>query len=302
MRANLPRMPPMTAPPASGLVTGIDHYENFPVASVLVPARLRPAVVALYRFARHADDVADEGDARPEERLRELDLLAAALASPPTATHPVVDALLPHLRDHGLDADPCLALLSAFRQDVTVTRYADDAALLDYCRRSADPVGRLVLGLFGSRSPRTEPLSDAVCTALQLINFLQDIGSDWARGRVYLPLQALSEAGASESDIASSVRAGRASPALRRCIAARASHAEALLESGAPLVTMVPLRLALELRATIAGGRRILERLRRDGHDPIAHRPKIGWRDAPALLRLMFRPGFAPSRRSPSPT
>lgn len=290
----------MTDSPVSGVVTGVDHYENFPVASALVPSRLRPAVVAIYRFARYADDVADEGELPDADRLRELDRLAAALAEPPSDGHPVVERLRPHLAAHGLDAGPCLDLLSAFRQDVSVGRYADDAALLDYCRRSANPVGRLILGLFECLTPQNAASSDAICTALQLINFLQDIAADWSRGRVYLPLDALARAGASVSDLAEDVRRGEASPGVRRCIAARAAQAAGLLESGAPLAGRVPLRLGIELRATLAGGRRILELIRRQGFDPIARRPRLGWGDAPALVRLMFTASAPFSPASPA--
>lgn len=283
----------MTAPAAPRLVHGVDHYENFPVASVLVPARLRPAVIAIYRFARYADDIADEGDATDAQRIAELDRLAAALRHPGRVRHPQVDALLPHLQRQAIGVDECLSLLSAFRQDVTAHRYEDDAALLDYCRRSADPVGRLVLGLFGCRTAATEPFSDAICSALQLINFLQDAAGDWQRGRLYLPRQALAAAGADEAMVDAAVRDRRAPPVLRNCIAAQAGRARALLESGAPLVRRVPLRLSLELRATLAGGRRILESIAASGNDPFAARPKIGWRDAPALARLMFSPSRA---------
>ncbi|MFP5461720.1 MAG: squalene synthase HpnC [Gammaproteobacteria bacterium] len=280
----------MHATPAPGLVTGIDHYENFPVASVLVPRPLRPALIALYRFARYADDVADEGDAAPQARLAELDRLEAALDGTAAPDHPVVAQLRPHLAERGLSASACRALLSAFRQDVTVTRYRDFRELLDYCRRSADPVGHLVLELFGCRTPQAEPLSDAICTALQLVNFLQDVDSDWRRGRLYLPLESLAREGLDAQDVGAAVDAGAAGPALRRCIAAEAQRAGALLESGAPLLRQVPRRLAWELRATLAGARRILELLEAGGHDPIACRPRLRWRDAPALLRLMHSP------------
>lgn len=291
----------MTSPSAPGLVTGVDHYENFPVASVLVPARLRPAVIAIYRFARYADDVADEGDATPEVRLHELERLRLALTRDTPGVHPVVDALRPHLERHELGVEPLLALLSAFAQDVRVNRYADDATLLDYCRRSANPVGQLVLGLFGRLDRETAPLSDAICTALQLINFLQDVASDWGRNRVYLPASAMAASRIGERDIAEAVRSGRAGEGLRACISSRAAQAGALLESGAPLVSRVPVRLSLELRATLAGGRRILALLERSGFDPIAHRPKLGWRDSPALVRLMFGPVFRNPSRQPAP-
>ena len=207
---------------APRLLTGIDHYENFPVASVLVPRPLRPALIALYRFARYADDVDDEGDAPPQERLAELERLDAALRGEATPDHPVVAALRPHLAERGLSVDACSALLSAFRQDVTVNRYRDFPELLGYCRSSADPVGHLVLELFGCRTPQSEPLSDAICTSLQLVNFLQDVASDWRRGRLYLPLDSLAREGLDAQDVGAAVDAGRAGPALRRCVAAEA--------------------------------------------------------------------------------
>ena len=284
----------MTAPRPQGLVTGIDHYENFPVASVLVPARIRPAILALYRFARHADDIADEGDAPAAQRIQELDRLATALRDAHREDLPTISALRREFALHAVDLGPCLDLLSAFRQDVAITRYADDEALLDYCARSANPVGRLVLALFGRRSAEDLRLSDALCTALQLINFSQDIASDWDRGRLYLPMDALAAAGVAEAEVEDCVRARTASPALRRCIETRAAQAWALLDAGAGLATRVPLRLGLELRATIAGGRRILEKLARNEFDPLARRPVIGWQDAPALIRLMLRRTPAP--------
>jgi squalene synthase HpnC len=281
----------MHSAPPTGVLSGVDHYENFPVASVLMPARIRPAVIAIYHFARYADDVADEGDAPAARRIAELDRLRDALLHPPGHDDPPqVAALRPHLAAHGLGTDECLALLSAFRQDVTTTRYASRAQLLDYCRRSADPVGRLVLALFGRRDARTEPLSDAICSALQLINFLQDTAIDWRRGRLYLPTDELAAAGLDEDAIARACAAGRAPDALRAFLARQTRLAGALLESGAPLIALVPTRLAWELRATLAGGRRIVERLSAGGHDPFAARPHLTWRDAPALARLMFQP------------
>lgn len=270
------------------LITGVDHYENFPVASALVPRRLRPAIVAIYRFARYADDVADEGDAPAHERLAELGRLRAALAGEPGADHPVVAQLRPHLQAHRLSSADFLALLSAFEQDVRVSRYPDRAALLDYCNRSANPVGRLVLQLFGARDARTEPLSDAICSALQLINFLQDVAIDWSRGRLYLPLDEMLADGIDEQLIGDAVAAGRAPQQLRSHIARQSRRCAALLESGAPLTALVPLRLSLELRAILAGARRILEQMARAGYDPIARRPRLGWRDAVPMLRLML--------------
>ena len=269
---------------------GVEHYENFPVASWLVPGPLRPAVTTLYRFARYADDVADEGDAPAAERLAELAALEQALTDP-QADHPLVRPLLPHLAALPEGRADCRALLSAFRQDVTVTRHPDYAALQDYCARSAAPVGRLVLGLFDCRQPPLLIFSDAICSALQLINFVQDMAIDWSRGRLYIPQDELRAAGLAEADLDRALRARQADPPLRALIEAQTRRAWALLESGAPLVSRVPWRLSLELRAVMAGGRRIVETIARDGFDPFARRPALGARDVPALLRLsMSRP------------
>lgn len=284
----------MTSP-----VHGVEHYENFPVASWLMPARLRPAVVAIYRFARAADDVADEGDAPPGERLRRLGELRADVRRARSGGEPVdplVAALVPHVRSHDLDWSRFDALLSAFEQDVSVTRYADFDALRDYCRRSADPVGHLVLALAGRLDDTTRGLSDRICTALQLINFLQDVAIDWSRGRVYLPLDTLARHGARESDLADAARRQRASAALRASIAAEAARAGAWLAHGAPLARLVGGRIGWELRAIVAGGERVLARLSKTGHDPFAHRPVLGARDALPLMagvvrqRLVRRP------------
>ena len=268
---------------------GVAHYENFPVASWLVPAAMRPAVTALYRFARYADDVADEGEHPPEERLAELARLEQALDDPATG-HPLVAPLILHLAAQPQARDECRALLSAFRQDVSVTRHADYAALRDYCSRSAAPVGRLMLGLFGCRREALLAQSDAICAALQLINFLQDMALDWTRGRLYIALDELRAAGLAEADIERAVCAGRADTRLRGLIETQTRRCAALLESGAPMVSQVPWRLGLELRGVLAGGRRILELLARGGYDPFARRPRLDAGDVPALLRLAFSP------------
>lgn len=274
----------MTSP----ALTSVDHYENFPVASLLVPAPLRPAIAAIYRFARQADDIADEGDAPAQRRLADLDLLAAALRDPSTEVA-VVAALHPYLRSHALPAEPFEALLSAFRQDVSTTRYADFAAIADYCHRSADPVGELVLRLFGAWRDDTRLPSGQICSALQLINFLQDLAIDWQRGRLYLPLDELHSAGLDEADLEQASRASRAPAALRAFIGAQSARAREMLESGASLIPLVPARLGWELRAIVAGGLRILDKLSANGHDPFAARPSLSWRDAPALARLWWR-------------
>ena len=268
---------------------GVAHYENFPVASWLVPSAMRPAVTALYRFARYADDVADEGEHPAGDRLAELARLEHALDEL-APRHPLVAPLMPHLAAQPQARDECRALLSAFRQDVSVNRHADFAALQDYCSRSAAPVGRLMLGLFGCRREALLAPSDAICTALQLINFLQDMAIDWTRGRLYIALDELNDAGLSEDDIDRAVRAGRADAPLRGLVASQARRCAALLEAGAPMVSQVPWRLGLELRGVLAGGRCILEKLARDGYDPFARRPRIRASDVPTLLRLAFSP------------
>lgn len=281
-----------------------DHYENFPVGSWLLPAAQRPAIAALYRFARYADDVADEGEAAPAERHAELDALDAAvarLAAGEPAGHPAVAALAPHVRRLGLPTPLLSALLSAFRQDVDTTRYADYAALADYCRRSADPVGRLMLRIFGIDQPASDTLSDRICTALQLVNFAQDVAIDWRRGRLYMPLSDLHAHGVREEDVDAATHGGAPSPALRALVRAQVERARAMLESGAPLAARVPARLAWELRLIVSGGLRICDRLAACNHDPFGARPSLGARDAPALLagalRLRGVHGAAPFAR-----
>jgi squalene synthase HpnC len=282
-------------------IHGVEHYENFPVASWLMPARLRPAVVAIYRFARHGDDIADEGDQPAAPRLAALAALRADIAlarDGAVPADPLVAALVPHVREHGLDWSRFDALLSAFEQDVTVHRYAHTDALTDYCRRSADPVGHLVLALSGKLDAANRDLSDRICTALQLINFLQDAAIDWQRGRLYLPLDALARHGAGEADVARAVAERRAGPALRDCVAAEARRADALMLAGASLPARVGGRLGWELRAIIAGGRRILRKLETGGHDPFSERPALTRRDAPALAAAILRQALS---RAPQP-
>lgn len=285
----------MTAALARPL-TSSDHYENFPVASILVPAHLRPAIAALYRFARHADDLADEGDASAAERLAALDALGRELRGE-RPDSPIVARLRLHWSAHALPYEPLHALLSAFAQDAAATagpaegrglRHADRASLLDYCSRSANPVGELVLRLFGAWDERTRSGSDAICSALQLLNFVQDLAIDWRRGRLYVPLDELHAAGLDEDDVARSVAAGRVDARLAALLAVQTEQACALLRSGSALVRHVPWRLGLELRAIVGGGLRIAERLRIGGYDPVRARPTLGWRDAPALARLAF--------------
>jgi squalene synthase HpnC len=250
---------------------GVGHYENFPVASWLMPPRLRPAVRAIYRFARTADDIADEGDATAPARLAALADLRAALDRIESGEDGGWPDLAAAVREHALPLQPLRDLLSAFSQDVTVSRYADYAALLDYCRRSADPVGRLLLALYRVDDAQAVEWSDRICTGLQLANFWQDVAVDWTKGRVYLPQDELARFGVAESAIAGGGR-HPGWPALMR---AQTDRSRRMLESGAPLARRLPGRIGWELRLVIQGGLRILERIDRVDGDVFRRRPRL---------------------------
>ena len=250
---------------------GVGHYENFPVASWLMPAGLRPAVRAIYRFARTADDIADEGDAAPQVRLAALAELQVALERIASGEGCDWPDLAGAVRQHCLPLRPLHDLLSAFAQDVTVKRYASYETLLDYCRRSADPVGRLLLALYRVDEPQATDWSDLICTGLQLTNFWQDVAIDWSKGRVYLPQDELARFDVGESAIAGGGR-DRNWPALMR---AQTDRARRMLESGAPLTRRLPGRIGWELRLAIQGGLRILERIDRVEGNVFGKRPRL---------------------------
>ena len=259
------------------------HYENFPVASYLLPAAMRPHVAAVYAFARIADDLADEGSMPPGERLAALDaweqrLLAVASGrQDPGGAHPqVFQALTETVRACDLPLTLLTDLLSAFKQDVVVGRYATWALLLDYCRRSANPVGRLVLRIAGLRDASLDRSSDDVCTALQLTNFWQDLEIDRRKGRVYVPAEISAAAGAREEDLA----AGRLTTEWRLALEECAGRTRALFDSGRPVCDGVRGRLMWELRATWLGGTRILDKLHRVQYDVFTRRPTLGPADA----------------------
>lgn len=264
----------------------VDHYENFPVASILCPPALRPAIRAIYHYARTADDLADEGDTPAAERLAALaayraDLCAVAAGRAPSARwRGVFEALAVPLAAHRLPVALLADLLSAFEQDVTVHRYADRAALLDYCRRSANPVGRLLLHLYGIDDAASLRRSDAICTALQLANFWQDLSIDTRRGRLYVPQADVVDHGADAADLL----AGRDTPAVRRTVAALVAWTRALMETGAPLAPRLGGRIGFELRLVVQGGLRVLDKIEASGHDALRHRPVVGLADAPLLL------------------
>ncbi|MDD5383871.1 MAG: squalene synthase HpnC [Gallionella sp.] len=252
----------------------VDHYENFPVASILMPRRLRKPVAAIYHFARAADDIADEGDQPDEERLRQLDGFRAELAridKNETPLTPLLHNLAAEIRQHALPMQPLYDLLDAFSQDVVKKRYADFGELLDYCRRSANPVGTLLLHLYEEATPVNIAYSDAICTSLQLINFWQDVAKDYAIGRIYLPLGELAQYGVSEEQIAQ----GSANDAWRKLMKFQVDRARAMMLSGAPLGSILTGRIGLEMRMIIAGGLRILDKLEAADYDMFRHRPVL---------------------------
>ena len=268
----------------------VGHYENFPVASVLVPARYRGAVVAIYRFARAADDIADEGNAPAAERHEALDAFSRhldAIERGATPIEPPFGALAPAIREHDLPIELFRDLLSAFGQDVDVTRYATFVDVLDYCRRSANPVGRLLLALYRVDDARSLAQSDAICTALQLANFWQDVAIDWRKDtRLYLPLEDLDRFGVSLAQIA----AGVCDERFARLMGFETARTRALFDEGRPLVRRLPWRLGLELAAVVAGGRRVLERIDAVRGDVFTHRPVLGKRDWLLLALRMLAP------------
>ncbi|GAB1393233.1 squalene synthase HpnC [Rhodocyclaceae bacterium] len=262
------------------------HYENFPVASLLMPANLRPAVQAIYAFARSADDFADEGDLPAKERLRLLAGYQAELdrieRGEPT-NHPIFQRLRPHIAAFGLPLSLFRDLLDAFIQDVSKDRYADFAELMDYCRRSADPVGRLLLHLFGAATPENLRRSDAICSALQQINHWQDVGIDIDKnenGRIYLPQDEMARFGVTEETL----RRRLASADFCALMRFQVDRARALMLSGAPLGRDLPGRIGLEIRTIVAGGLRILEKIEAVGFDVFKHRPVLGLLDWPRIL------------------
>jgi phytoene synthase len=261
----------------------VDHYENFPVASVLLPRDLRRPVELIYAFARQADDFADEGDAPAAQRLaslegfsRELDRIERG----EPAHLPLFADLGEVIRAHRLPLAPFRDLLSAFSQDVVKARYADFDEVLDYCRRSANPVGRLLLHLYRANEADNVRLADRICTSLQLVNFWQDVAVDWRKDRVYLPQDEMAEYGVSESQIARGETDGR----WRALMKFQVERTQAMMAEGAPLGARLPGRIGFELRMIVAGGNRILRKLGTIEGDVFRRRPVLG----PADWILMF--------------
>ncbi|MCX7628019.1 MAG: squalene synthase HpnC [Methylophilaceae bacterium] len=250
------------------------HYENFPVASFLLPMRLRRPIGLIYAFARTADDFADEGGWSPQQRLallddyrRELDRIERG--EPPTS--PLFDALADVIRTHRLPIRLFRDLLDAFSQDVVKQRYENFGEVMDYCRRSANPIGRLLLHLYGETDPRNLAYSDAICSALQLINFWQDVAIDYQKGRIYLPQDELRKFRVSERQIANGDPEGPWWPLMRFQI----ERTRRLLQAGAPLGLVLKGRIGLEMRSIIAGGEIILCKLYKARGDVFHHRPRL---------------------------
>ena len=253
----------------------VDHYENFPVASLLLPVRLRRPVEAIYRFARSADDIADEGTLTDAERLAGLAAYRAELDRIESGEHSsnqLFGDLADVIRTWKLPIDLFRDLLDAFAQDVVKKRYDDYAQLLDYCRRSANPVGRLMLHLVGRTGDDDLRRSDCICSALQLINFWQDVAVDWAKDRVYLPQTDLAHFGVAENQIAD----GHCDARWTALIDFQIERTRALMLEGAPLVRRLPGRMGWEIRLTVQGGLRILERIQRVRGDVFRQRPRLG--------------------------
>jgi squalene synthase HpnC len=261
----------------------VKHYENFPVASLLLPRHFRHPVAQIYRFAREADDFADEGDVPDEVRIQQLASFGAELRRIERGLKPEIpwfSTLAAVIRDYHLPLEAFRDLLSAFTQDVTQKRYANFDQVLDYCRLSANPVGRLLLELYGTATPQNLEDSDAICSSLQLINFLQDIAVDFGKGRIYMPQDELARFRISETQIANHDAGGN----WRAFMAYQVDRARALLMSGAPLGRRLEGRIGLELRMIVQGGNRILEKIGRIEGDVFRQRPVLKWFDWPLLL------------------
>lgn len=293
----------------------VDHYENFPVASFALPARLRQPVEVIYAFARAADDLADEGDAPAAERIAALDAFEAQLDMIEQGK-PGSDKLFADLadvaRDFQLPLQPFRDLLSAFRQDVTKTRYADFGEVMDYCRRSANPVGRLLMALFEDGDSRHLAYSDGLCASLQLTNFLQDVAIDYRKGRVYFPQDELARAGLSDAllgVLCGDPGPGNPAPApatlggipvisavsvpedrFRSFMLGQARRVRDMLQASAPLGLILKGRIGFETRMIIAGADRMLRKLHRNPLAPLRRRMTLNaWDWAVIILRALFK-------------
>ena len=276
----------------ASLALANSHYENFPVASVLLPKRFREPIGLIYSFARQADDFADEGDLNPATRLELLDGFQQELDRIDTGQLPATPffrELANLIRSWRLPVQLFRDLLDAFSQDVVKARYENFDEVLDYCRRSANPIGRLLLHLYGYATPENLKASDAICSALQIINFQQDVAIDYRKNRIYFPLDEMRQFGISETQIAEGDITGNWQAFMQFEI----TRTKKMLQSGAPLGLRLPGRIGLELRTMIAGGARILQKLEASNGDMFRHRPVLNsWDWAGMLTRALARKDY----------
>ncbi len=270
----------------------VNHYENFPVASVLIPAQLRPAIASVYWFARSADDIADEGKAMPSARLASLGVYRQqieAIAQGKASSHPQFQTLAAHMNEHALPPQLFLDLITAFEQDCKKKRYANWEELRFYCQHSANPVGRIMLKLFGYLNDETAKGSDQICTGLQLVNFLQDIRHDWAVDRLYVPVSELAAQGLTEYDIDAAAKTRIVPAALESVLELQHQRAAMLLEQGGTLLPQLKGRFGLEIAATVAGGQQMLRKMAKQQFSGFAGRPKIGKSDWIIIMARALR-------------
>lgn len=267
----------------------VNHYENFPVGSLMLPRRLRKPIHAVYAFARYADDWADEGQYTADERMAALNRLSEEIERirqhQPPQTELMQCLNREAIQPFNLPLEPFDDLLSAFKQDTHKTRYTDFGELVDYCRRSANPIGRILLHLYGETDKRSVAQSDGICTALQLINFWQDVAIDYQKGRIYLPQDDMEKFGVRETDLAS----GSVTPAFQRLMAYECRRAHNMLKAGSPLGKTLRGRIGFELRLIILGGQTILHKLDKAQYRIFTQRPTLNWRDKWLMFKRAWR-------------
>ncbi|MFM2397568.1 MAG: hypothetical protein RLZZ144_818 [Pseudomonadota bacterium] len=265
----------------------VEHYENFPVASILLPKRLRKAVEVIYNFARLADDFADEGEHTDAERLANLNAFREELKRIESGGQPhtaLFVELAQIIQQHHIPLSLFIDLLDAFSQDVVKKRYATFEELLDYCRRSANPVGRILLHLYQQATPENLAYSDAICTSLQLINFWQDVNKDTAIDRIYIPQEDLQNFDVSELAIIQK----QTNANWQELMHFEINRARQMMLQGKPLGHILRGRIGMEMRLIIAGGLRILSKIEHIKYDVFNRRPELKPWDWLVILKNVF--------------
>jgi squalene synthase HpnC len=271
---------------AESLKFASSHYENFPVASFFIPKKFRKHVAVIYRFAREADDIADEGNSTADTRIAQLDEYENCfiLAMGNEYKTPFWQALHHTIKIYSLTPDLFTDLLSAFKQDVNKKRYKDFSEISDYCRRSANPVGRLILELFGYRDPVFMNYSDNICTALQLTNFYQDISVDLEKGRIYIPGNEMEKFEYSEYEFT-----GRCcNSKFRNMLSCQIQRVSEMFQSGKPLISHLNGRLKLEIKATVFGGEKVLDKIIKNDYNVLLERPVLNKLDMLEIFVKLF--------------